>query len=262
MSKYKRNNNIIVITVAIFLIVVSSLIYNFYFKDYGEYNKGENKKESLYTLVTDEKIINELLDTININNLYDLAQYEKNIDNINALEPIEKINIAYNAIKKDDKNEIDVIKLDEYFKNSFKTTIYYDKSDIYCINGEVLYKFDITLNKYIYNNEHNCEIHNEISPIYTNVVNVKKKNNIYVITVNHIWKSNLQPDIMYGSFNDTINKTNMLLVVPSEDGNPSKEDINNFIKNNYSDIKDKLHKYTYVFEKKGDKYLLESVKFD
>ena len=262
MNYYRRNNNIIVITVAIFLIVVSTFIYNFYFKDYGEYNKTEEKKESLYTTVTDENIINELLNTININKLYNVAAFEKNIDNMNALEPIEKLSIAYNAIKKDNLNEIDVINLDEYFKNAFKTTIYYDKSDIYCVNGEVLYKFDMALNKYIYNNEHNCENHNEISPAYTNIVNVKKKSNTYVITVDYIWRSSLHLDTMYGSYKDTINEKDMLLVVPSEEVNPSSDDINEFIDNSYNDIKDKLHKYTYVFEKKEDNYLLESVKFD
>ena len=121
MNKYKRNNNIIVIFVAIFLIVISLFIYNFYFKDYGEYNKTEEKKESLYVEVTDENVINEILNTIKVNNLKDVVAFEKDIDNINILEPIEKINIAYNAIKKDEQVEIDVIELDDYFKNSIKT---------------------------------------------------------------------------------------------------------------------------------------------
>ena len=262
MNVYKRNNTIIVITVAIFLLLVSALIYNFYFKDYGEYNKTEEKKESLYVNITDENIINEIVSTIKVNNLKDIAAFEKDIDNINILEPIEKINIAYNAIKKESLNEIDVIELDNYFKNSIKTTIYYDKSDIYCINGEVLYKFDMSKNKYIYNSEHNCEIHNEINVVYTNVLSAKKKNNTYVITVNHIWNSSLQADTMYSSYKDALNENNMLLVVPSEDGSPSEEDINNFINNSYDEIKSKLHKYTYVFDKKDDKYLLESIKYE
>ena len=178
MNRYKKNNNIIVITVAIFLLVVSALIYNFYFKDYGEYNKTEEKKESLYVDITDENIINEILDTIKVNNLKDVVVFEKDIDNINILEPIEKINIAYNAIKKDEEDiEIDVLELDNYFISAFKTTIYWDKSDIYCANGEVIYKFDLSSNKYIYNKEHTCENHNEINTVYTKVVSAKKKYN-------------------------------------------------------------------------------------
>ena len=64
MNKYNRNNTIIVIVVAIFLLLVSAVVYNLYFKDYGEYNKTEEKKESIYVEVTDENIIhsyNELL---------------------------------------------------------------------------------------------------------------------------------------------------------------------------------------------------------
>ena len=262
MNKYKRNNTIIVITVAIFLLLVSALIYNFYFKDYGEYNKGEEKKESLYVNIDDENIINELLNTIDVNNLKDIAAFEKNIDNINVLEPIEKINIAYNVIKKDEQNEIDVLELDNYFKNAFKTTIYWDKSDIYCSNGEVLYKFDMSTNKYYYNVEHNCENHNEINAIYKNVVSAKKKNDTYIITVNFMWNNSIQPDTIYKSYKDALNQKDVLLVIPSEDGNPSNEDINNFINSNYDDIKDKLHKYTYVFEKVDDNYLLVSFKYE
>jgi len=262
MNKYKRNNNIIVIFVAIVLIVISMLIYNFYFKDYVEHNKTEEKKESLYVNIIDENIINEILNKIEENNLYNISAHEKNIDNINVLEPIEKLSIAYNSIKKDNQIEIDVLELDAYFKNSIKTTIYYDKSDIYCINGEVLYKFDISKNKYIYNSEHNCETHNEIIPAYTKVVEAKKKNNTYVITVNHVWSNSIQSDIMYSSYKDALNKKDMLLVIPSEEGNPSREDINNFINSSYDEIKNKLHKYTYVFDKQDGKYLLESIKYE
>lgn len=262
MNKYNRNNTIIVIVVAIFLLLVSAVVYNLYFKDYGEYNKTEEKKESLYVEVTDENIINELINTIKVNNLDDIASFEKDIDNINTLEPIEKINIAYNAIKKDGQNEIDVLELDNYFKDAFKTTIYWDKSDIYCTNGEVLYKFDVSSNKYIYNVEHNCETHNDINAVYTNVVSAKKKNNTYVITVNHIWNNSKQTDTMYKSYKDALNESNMLFVIPSEDGNVDETTINTFITNTYEDIKDKLHKYTYTFEKKDGKYLLNSFKYE
>ena len=262
MNKYKRNNNFIVICVAIFLLVVSSLIYNFYFKDYVDNNKVEEPKESLYVDITDENIINELLNTIKVNNLKDVAAFEKNIDNINVLQPLEKIDIAYNAIKKEVQTEITVDELDNYFKDAFKTTIYYDKSDIFCSNGEVLYQFDLATNSYIYNSLHDCENHFEIIPSYTKVLSAKKKNNIYIITVSYIWNNTLLVDTMYETYDNALNQKDMLLAVPSEDGNPSEEDITNFIDSSYENIKDKLHKYTYVFDKQDDKYLLESVKYE
>lgn len=261
MNKYKRNNTIIVIIVAIFLLLVSSLIYNLYFKDYGEYNKTEEKKESIFIDINDENIINELLNTIDTSNLKDIAAFEKNIDNINTLEPVEKINIAYNSIKNEEKKEIDTIEIDNYFKKTFKTTIYWDKADIFCINGEVLYKYDISSNKYIYNIEHNCENHYEITPIFTKVINAKKKNNIYVLTVSFIWNNNENIDAVYSSYKDALSKENILLVIPSEDGNPSNEIINNFIINSYDSIKDKLHKYTFIFEKENSNYLLSRFSF-
>lgn len=260
MNRYKRNNNIIVITVAIFLLVVSSLIYNLYFKDYVEHNKFEDKKESLYINITDENKINELLNIISVNNLKDIAAFEKNIDNINTLQPIEKINIAFNALDIED-NELDVIELDNYFKKSFKTTIYWDKSDIYCINGEVLYKYDVSSNKYIFNTLHNCEKHYEINNVYSKVINVKKKNDTYVITLSFIWNNEENKDIVYSSYKNAMNKENELLVIPSEEGNPSSTDINNYIESNYDNIKDKLHQYTFVFDKTDNNYLLSSFSF-
>lgn len=262
MNKYNRNNTIIVIGVAILLLLVSALIYNLYFKNYVDNNKEEEKKESLYVDITDENIINELLNTINVNNLKGVASFEKNIDNINALQPLEKIDIAYNAIKKEDQSVIGVEELDNYFKDAFKTTIYYDKSDIFCSNGEVLYQFDLATNSYVYNSLHNCENHNEVIPSYTKVLSAKKKNNIYVITVSYVWNNTLAPDTMYETYNNALNQKDMLLAVPSEEGNPSEEDVKNFIDSSYDNIKDKLHKYTYVFDKQNDKYLLESVKYE
>lgn len=261
MNIYRKNNTIIVLSVAIFLLVVSGLIYNFYFKDYGEYNKKDNIKESLYIDITDESILNDILNTIKNNNLKDVAAFERNIDNINVLEPIEKINIAYNSIKKDDTNEIDVLEIDNYFENAFKTTIYWDKSDIYCTNGEVVYIYDISNNKYIYNAEHNCEKHNYVSPIYTKFIKAKKKNDMYVVTVSFIWNNSEYLDTMYSNYNDALNQNNPLFVIPSEDGNITEETINNFINSNYDNVKDKLHTYTYVFEKIDDKYLLDSFKY-
>jgi len=67
---------------------------------------------------------------------------------------------------------------------------------------------------------------------------------------------------MYSSYKDALNKKDMLLVIPSEEGNPSREDINNFINSSYDEIKNKLHKYTYVFDKQDGKYLLESIKYE
>jgi len=262
MNTYNRNNTIIVIIVAIILLLVSSLIYNFYFKDYGEYNKGNENKENIFIDIKDENIINELLNKIDDNNLKDIASFEKDIDNINALEPIEKINVAYNAIKNKEITELDPIELDNFFKNTFKTTIYWDKADIYCINGEILYKYDISSNKYIYNIEHNCENHYEISPVYKEVITAKKKNNTYVITISFIWNNSENKDILYQSYKDAINKENELLIIPSEDGFPSSETINTFITNSYDNIKDKLNGYTFIFEYVNDNYLLSSFSFE
>ena len=58
---------------------------------FQELQKCKHNIEKLKEL---EIKINELLNTIKVNNLKGVAYFEKDIDNINALQPLEKIDIT------------------------------------------------------------------------------------------------------------------------------------------------------------------------
>lgn len=237
MKYYNKSNNIIVIIVAIFLLLTSYLIYHFYFKDFGEYNKQE-EKESIYIDVKNEKILNDILTTIKDNNLIDIAKLEKDYESINALDNANKLNLIYKVFN--NKSEITIDEINSYLNNSFLGTIYYDNMDIYCDNN-IIYKFED--NKYIYNEENNCN--NKIDYTYK-VISLKKKSNTYVITLTYLW-SNLED--YYYTYKDLLN--NNYSIKKEED----------YLENNYNNIKNYVHEYTYIFEKKYDKYLLSGFKY-
>lgn len=237
MKYYNKSNNIIVIIVAIFLLLTSYLIYHFYFKDFGEYNKQE-EKESIYIDVKDEKILNDILTTIKDNNLIDIAKLEKDYESINALDNTNKLNLIYKVFN--NKSEFTIDEINSYLNNSFLGTIYYDNMDIYCDNN-IIYKFED--NKYIYNEENNCN--NKIDYTYK-VISLKKKSNTYVITLTYLW-SNLED--YYYTYKDLLN--NNYSIKKEED----------YLENNYNNIRNYVHEYTYIFEKKYDKYLLSGFKY-
>lgn len=271
MNSYKKNNVVIVILVSLFLIVAAALVYFFYFLDYPE--KEEDKKESIYIKITDENVINELENTINNNMLYLLLSYDKGIDNTNAIEESKKMELAIKSVIKDIEDpyiegiNIDLIEI--YFKNTFKTTMYWDKDNVICECGENLYLYDKDNNKYIYNNEHLGHGMIEVLPYYSKVIDAKKKNDTYVITLSYVW--NMYSEVYgytktgYVSFNDALSNTNTLfdIEVPEEitDDNIDRYAISE-IENNYELYKDKLHKVTYVFEKNNDKFLLVNLKHE
>lgn len=237
MKYYNKSNNIIVIIVAIFLLLTSYIIYHFYFKDFGEYNKQE-EKESIYIDVKDEKILNDILTTIKDNNLIDIAKLEKDYESINALDNTNKLNLIYKVFN--NKRNITIDEINSYLNNSFLGTIYYDNMDIYCDNN-IIYKFED--NKYIYNEESSCN--NKIDYTYK-VISLKKKSNTYIITLTYLW-SNLED--YYYTYKDLLN--NNYSIKKEED----------YLENNYNNIKNYVHEYTYIFEKKYDNYLLSGFKY-
>ena len=256
MNKYKKNNFFIVISVSALYVLIAMLVYSFYFHDYE--NK-EYQKESIYIEIKDEKIINELNLLIKDKALDNIAKQEKDIEDLNTINKEEKLYIAYKSIvdKLDNpkENGIEINTIDEYFKNTFKRTMYWDKENIMCDCGGTLYKYDSTLNKYIYNEEHLAHDNTNIMSNYSKILKVEKKNQIYQVTMTYIWLSNNEDKV-------TAYKNKEILF--EIDITDSKKDINNYITNeiekNYEQYKDKLHKYVYYFEKANDNYLL--INFD
>ena len=267
---YEKNNVVIVTVVSLIFIISSAIVYFVFFLDKPI---KDDTKDSIYVKVTDETIIEELENTIKNNNLIELAKYEKTLDNINAISNIQKLNMAFGAL---DNEEIDNKLIVEYFKNSFKNSIYYSNEDIMCSCKEVLYTYDKESNTYKYNN-HEHEI-TTIYPYYSKVLSVDKKNDTYVIKVAYVWNIydiERYTNTGYASYNDALNKQNELFKIEVPDISANYNMPNNFdieigkdmyavkeIKANYELYKNKLHRYTYTFEKDNDLYKLVSFKFE
>lgn len=238
MKYYSKSNNAIVIGVAVFLLLTSYLIYHFYFKDFGEYNK-QDEKESIYIDVVDQDVINDVIATIIDNNLIEIAKLEKNIESINTIDNSTKLNLIYKSFK--NKEEITTEEINNYLNNTFLDTIYYDKVDIYC-NNKIFYNYKE--DKYIKDEEVFCD--DNIYNIYTNV-SLKKKSNTYILTLSYLWS---RDDKYYYTYKDVINDNNYFKVEKDKE-----------LEDNYNEIKNYLHEYTYIFEKYNDNYLISGFKY-
>ena len=266
---YKKNNVVIVIMVSLLFIISSAIVYFLYFFD--EPIKDDTK-DSIYVRVSDPEIIKKLKDTIENNNLIELAKNEKTLDNINTASNELKLNMSLNKIIKDYKflDTIDATLLNNYFNDSFKDTIYYNKEDILCSCKEKLYIYDKETNSYIYNEKHEKHEIYETYPYYTKVLSVDKKNNIYVIKVAYVWntyKTNEYTNTGYSSYNDSIDKQNPLFEIKIEENasfDASHKDYYAIkeIETNYEKYKNRLHKYIYTFEENNNTYKLISFKYE
>lgn len=267
---YEKNNIVIVIVVSLLFIISSSIVYYIFFVNEPD---KDNIKDSIYVKVTEKDTIEELKNTIINNNLTELARYEKTIDNINTINNTQKLSLAFNKLINDKEylydEKIDASLIDDYFKNNFVNTIYYNKQDIICSCNEKLYIYDNESNTYSYNISHNEHEMYKTIPYYIKVLSVDKKNDTYVIKVAYVWNTytiDEYTNVGYASYNDSINRKNELFEIEVLEG--FDVDINKDmyaikeIEDNYEIYKNKLHKYTYTFEKSDGIYKLLSLKFE
>jgi hypothetical protein len=93
------------------------------------------------------------------------------------------------------------------------------------------------------------------SPHASIIKNYEKNNNKYVISMNYLFADdNVGWEYYYGSFNDVKNGANS--IVKAYDENGTYLNAQEYLDNNYNNIKDKLATYTYVFELKKDNLVL------
>ena len=250
-SKYERNNIVIVIILSLVFIISATLIYFIYF------NKEEHidNKESLFVKVEDKNVIKSISNIIDDNNLYIFAKYEKNIDDINTINNNEKLELAFNTIRKDNE-DISIYDISNYFKNIFKTTIYWNTDNIKCSCGNDLYIYDIENKKYTYNIEH-IEHENEIEKPNYKILDIEKKNDIYIVKMNYIWNKVIDDKLnIYVNYNDLLEDKVLFSIDINEE---DKEDL---LEQNYNKYKDKLYTYVYTFEIVNNKYLLTSFRYE
>lgn len=236
----KKDPVVISIISLLILLAVGSIIYfnYFYVKSTGD------NKEKIYVKVDDELVINEIEELIIDRKLYNIDKLKRNIDDFNTLSSKEKLNIAFDYVISniDDvhENGIDVKKIEEYFDNTFKSIIYWDKLDLHVYNGEV-YKYEKEKDRYIYDEEQSS-FDVDVINSYAKIINIRNKNNIYEVTLVRLWENN---DKVFTSYKDALNDINSITY--------SKDDIDNHL--------NEMTKYIYTFEKIDNNYLLVSYKY-
>lgn len=236
----KKDPVVISIISLLILLAVGSIIYfnYFYVKSTGD------NKEKIYVKVDDELVINEIEELIINRKLYNIDKLKRNIDDFNTLSSKEKLNIAFDYVISniDDAHEngIDVKKIEEYFDNTFKSIIYWDKLDLHVYNGEV-YKYEKEKDRYIYDEEQSS-FDVDVMNSYAKIINIRNKNNIYEVTLVRLWEND---DKVFTSYKDALNDINFITY--------SKDDIDNHL--------NEMTKYIYTFEKIDNNYLLVSYKY-
>lgn len=236
----KKDPVVISIISLLILLAVGSIIYfnYFYVKSTGD------NKEKIYVKVDDELVINEIEELIINRKLYNIDKLKRNIDDFNTLSSKEKLNIAFDYVISniDDAHEngIDVKKIEEYFDNTFKSIIYWDKLDLHVYNGEV-YKYEKEKDRYIYDEEQSS-FDVDVMNSYAKIINIRNKNDIYEVTLVRLWENN---DKVFTSYKDALNDINSITY--------SKDDIDNHL--------NEMTKYIYTFEKIDNNYLLVSYKY-
>lgn len=236
----KKDPVVISIISLLILLAVGSIIYfnYFYVKSTGD------NKEKIYVKVDDELVINEIEELIIDRKLYNIDKLKRNIDDFNTLSSKEKLNIAFDYVISniDDAHEngIDVKKIEEYFDNTFKSIIYWDKLDLHVYNGEV-YKYEKEKDRYIYDEEQSS-FDVDVMNSYAKIINIRNKNNIYEVTLVRLWEND---DKVFTSYKDALNDINFITY--------SKDDIDNHL--------NEMTKYIYTFEKIDNNYLLVSYKY-
>ena len=236
----KKDPVVISIISLLILLAVGSIIYfnYFYVKSTGD------NKEKIYVKVDDELVINEIEELIINRKLYNIDKLKRNIDDFNTLSSKEKLNIAFDYVISNidaaHENGIDVKKIEEYFDNTFKSIIYWDKLDLHVYNGEV-YKYEKEKDRYIYDEEQSS-FDVDVMNSYAKIINIRNKNNIYEVTLVRLWENN---DKVFTSYKDALNDINSITY--------SKDDIDNHL--------NEMTKYIYTFEKIDNNYLLVSYKY-
>ena len=263
-----KNNCRVVSFIVVFLILSMSCGAIIYFNNYFKEVKDEEKIEKIFVNIDDDATKELFLNLYKSNHLEYVSKLESDIDNFNVLSSDIKLDIAFNALKRELNDVyasgIELKYIDDYFKNTFKDIIYFNKESIMCATcKKELFIYDSKNNKYIYNEAHKYHEMYESLNFYTKVVDIKNRNNTYVVTYVNLWtdpfSKALGVDRAYSSYNDAVNKVNA--IYKSNDDKNMYTEAENEINNNYDLYKDKMHKYTYTFEKIDDVYKIVSLSF-
>ena len=158
-----RNNCRVVSLIVVFLILSMSCGAIIYFNNYFKEGKNEEKIEKIFVNVEDDATKELFLNLYKSNHLEYVSKLESDIDNFNVLSSDTKLDIAFNALKKELNDVyasgIELKYIDDYFKNTFKDIIYFNKESIMCVTcKKELFIYDSKNNKYY---RDTMEVHKE-----------------------------------------------------------------------------------------------------
>lgn len=183
---------------------------------------------------------------------------EKNLDSLDLYGKNELLRVAINNICSG-VYECKIISGNEvkkYIKEVFNKEV--QLKDINCeYNDGILYSYDKSADKFVYNNH----THDEIStiPIYTKVNSIKKKDDKYILTLNKLYYTPSKSEFISSDplgINNIYNFADYDM--PSESGMViDMTKLKTDYENNFDKIKNKGNKYRYTFSKKDKTYYLQ-----
>ena len=109
---------------------------------------NDKKTDDLEKEIEDDATKELFLNLYKSNHLEYVSKLESDIDNFNVLSSDTKLDIAFNALKKELNDVyasgIELKYIDDYFKNTFKDIIYFNKESI-MIAPTIILKLNITI---------------------------------------------------------------------------------------------------------------------
>lgn len=272
-----QNNKKYIITIIILIIitiVLSILIALDYNEQSNKKEKDDNKQNINENNNNDnnenaEKHLDDNVEKELSNIIEDELSYLNNKTKISQLTNQDKLSLAYYKFVNDSSNEnreydapFKAEELDKFYEKTSLSNYKLTHENIKCFsfddsNDHILWNYDSNTKTYKRNEKHGG--HGYLNSIIMGsvITSSKLQDNKYIISIKYIWSEFLEgfsETKVYGSYNDAKNDINSLGKVSSDEN--IIEAGEQYLDNNYLDIKDKLDEYVYTFEKIDNNYKL------
>ena len=268
----RRRNNNLVIWLLVFVIIIMAIIIGLMAFDVISFNNGDNntnqtivdnedsfKKENISKENISEEVLKEVIDK----ELFILFRENEVITKLEDIDNKSKLLVALSILEEEyivRSNEISTTivnvekeKLESAFNSSVISNlgIKHEDFDIYKLTGDSVYNRETDLLVY------STESFKYLFPRASKVKSYAKKGEQYIISMNYLFPDDrVGFEYYYSNIDDIKTKTNSIVKAYNE--NNEYIDAQEYLDNNYDSIKDKLATYTYVFEFKDEKLVLDS----
>ena len=234
-----------VIMIALFVCIISILVGGIVMT----YNHLKETEETTPTIVSYEEGV-QLINIINKLDMLDLIK--KDYTNLTDEEFLILVasmtdKTENNTYRVEDLNKI----ANQYFNRDIKIVKFK------CLDcPDELYIYDEVTNSYIYNEEHGGHgngFERDVKNVY---FSSERKENMYYVTVLKAFSNIAQLGCGVSAYYDNLEESNKVIDVKY---NMENCELLTDIEKEITSSKGKLNKYTYVFEKKDNKYILKSL---